>query len=312
MNSARRSTGPIALLLLLLVSGCSGSSTPRAGSSPTPDAGVPLTIVNPARVPAGQFVYLSAGPSSLNAQVIRVDMASGGATRITDLPEDQGVSTIYASGSHVVFASAALGRDHPYRLNTDSTYTVLSPDPGFRPIVAPNGDVAWARPVAPDQNRSGYEIHVLLAGKTRDTTVFSTSLPVIAGSWLKGNALALFVAGSNARIQILSLARKKITKTIKVSPDDAGYFAATPSGVFAVGNRTQGTLIRADGTRVALPSGWHPFAFSPDGRTILVTRTNGESQNELGLVSTGAPEKVTVWARLGLASLLDASWTSAG
>lgn len=312
MKRARGSTTLVATLLLCLAGGCSGSSTPRTRASSPPAGGIPLTIVQPSSAPIGDVIYLAAGPDSLNSQLIRIEVRAGKATQVTRLPRDQGLSTIYAAGSHIVFASAGLGRDHPYRLNPDSTYVLLSKEPGFRPIVATNGDVAWARPASLGTgNRSGYEIHVLLAGRSRDLTVFTTELPVIAGAWLKEKRLALFVAGADAQIQILSLASKRIARTIKVQPEDAGYFAATPAGAFAVGSKEVETLIKVDGSSVPLPEGWHPLAFSPDGRTILVARKSGEAANELGFVSVDRPGTVIAWARLGLASLLDGSWTRA-
>jgi hypothetical protein len=289
-----------AFALAIAVIGCSKQSAP-----PTLAAEPLLKIVHSQRPTDDGVIYLAAGTTSADGQIYRVSIGAGHISQLTRLPTNrEGVSTMSAAGGWVVFSSALLGTDHPYRANQDGTYVPLTPDPGAAPVVSQYGDVAWA-----SAGGGHFQIHVKRADDSRDEVVFTSRKPVVAGAWLARNELALFSGGEGGQIQFLSLRARKINRVISVPAEVTGWhFAASSDRAFAVGDGNEEVLIKSDGSTVSLPARWRPLAFSPDSRTILIYKPSGTGANDLGFVSVASPDRVALWARLRLATLLGGAW----
>lgn len=281
-------------------------------------------------------LYLLVGPPG-SGNVWRLDLAAKSARQLTHNNNQDGVSWIAASPAGLVLADAATGVD------VVSVYKGNKSQPlaghGGTPAISPSGQVAFIEvpDVVGNTGPQQWRIAVVTApGQTPETYYEQPGPDMGALAWGPQNQLAVIsapgpradpttsaepnvansaspagspAAASAAPAVLILDAHGKIESRITPSFAAIGFLAWSPAApALAVGGITgQSELVDvSNGHTTALPAGWTPECWSPDGQSLVVTRGN-----DLGVVRIASPHSVhTVETMTPDAPVTGCSWLS--
>jgi hypothetical protein len=295
----------VLLLAVFALAACTAGALGRAaqsGPAASPPAqataahDLPLPAGTASRLPRGVF-YLTAGPNAFQESVWEVT-AQGGQRRIGPVPgRGSGVRLFGASRAGIVVSAAMSGIDYIGRLTRRSVYWLphgrISVH-GFDPGIADDGGVTYVTP--PGGSLRQWAVWVQRSFRTRPAVRYKQSAPLGSPVLGPGRRVATFTSPYTPR-------PGKIQSVIIISPN--GHIRRVRTGyqelnsllwqanapaleVLAPGCRSE-LLSTATGRTQQLPRRWCPYAWSPDGRKLLMLAVNGTA---LGVWSQQHPDKV--------------------
>lgn len=271
------------VLATLTSSGCSGAASARANARADPPAGAPFALTVVKSLPKGTF-YVLAGPNptSLNLWIVGRGI---GERKLTSNKSGFGISSFSASERGVVLADAASGVDELARL-TQSGPVEISGGRGSLPDISDAGKVVYVAP--PSNTVSDFRVREKASFSSEPYTLLRSSSAVAYPGWSSGSAVYFlsnthppFVKGPEPLVKVFEHGRVSTVK--QPFRDPSGVLADSASSEIAVASWSNAAAVISAKTVVPLPTGWLPFAWSPTGSELAVSKVNGQ----LGVWSVG-------------------------
>ncbi|QSB14522.1 hypothetical protein JQS43_24080 [Natronosporangium hydrolyticum] len=311
----------VAGLAGLLAGACTDSSPAPEPTTPATefhqDIGVAVDLADYPRY-EGTDLYLLAGPDvrTLDVYLVGFDRE---VERLTRSVPDLGVSFMSASGSLVVMADAATGRDELTVLDGTARRPLPGEPPGsrgFSPTLSPDGLLVYARlrPAGDTaDDATPFEL-VTRDGVDGDPTVQLRSEGPVAGVWGPDGTIVVRShpgrADPEAAVEVMLL-DPETGETTLLEPelDQAATLVSHPAArQVVIGDPAGGEAGLLDvrtGEWTPLPSGWTGLCFDPYGERLLVGRGG-----DLALLDPAEPDGPTLIGETHGGSVGRCSWVA--
>lgn len=307
MSRCHASTAITVLLSVVTLAACSaGTSAPgRAGATglarsqtqETSAGNLPLPAGTVSKLPAGTF-YLMAGPSPFRYGIWKVT-ASGGEQRIGPAAgRGSGVRSFAAATAGVAVSAASSGIDYLGRLTAHGVYWLPGGRikiHGFAPQISADGLITYQTPPGPGSRHWAIWTQRSFAAHPR--ILYKQSAPLGSPAIGLDKQIATFTAPYTphpGKIQsVIVISRRGRVRRIKTGYQELGELLWQPNAaaLVVVAPGCHSELLSLTGRKQQLPEGWCPYAWSPDGRMLLMLASNGTS---LGIWSADHPKNVSI------------------
>lgn len=252
-----------------VVTGCRG----EAERPETTESGPVRIEADWSKLGSRDHLYLQVNTDGAkHYEIVRVDLATGGATQITDIPGPFGVSMFSVSRAGLVVAQAPDFVDEVARLTSDGTLEPLPHARGSAPDINNAGDVAALRPVG----KRSWEL--MLQARGTHTWRGLGPGPLTRSAWLDSSTLALFKSEDGSTVwRTMSTDDGRQSRPREIA---VGHYAPADYGVrdndrplLLLGGKGEPALLWRPGRRAEqLPPASHrATCLSPDGTQALLT-----------------------------------------
>jgi hypothetical protein len=282
-SPARSAAALASSILMPIVAGCGALAVhvhATAGGVTGTSSGLvaaqsaPLSRDVARRLPDGAF-YMLAGSNAGSYNLWEISNI-GNEIKLTDNRVGYGVSRFGASRAGIVMADASSGLDRIARL-TGHGVVFLKDGRGSAPSISSEGQICYIRPEY-NKSHTFFQLVVKKSFSAAGRVIYQQRADIIGGGWGPGHAIAI-ISGGHAPHTTGPKPRLMIVRQNgRASAEDTGFGNSLSNviwreeaiGLAVTSWNNVGEIISPSGSRVRLPKGWFPAAWSPSGAELLV------------------------------------------
>ena len=251
-----------------------GGLTGTSSGLPATRARMPLSREVARRLPDGVF-YVLAGANAGSYNLWEISNI-GNEIQLTDNRLGYGISDFGASPAGIVMADASSGLDRLARL-TGHGAVFLKDGRGSAPDINPEGQIYYIRP-GYDKSHAFFDLEVKKSFAAAGHVIYRQHADIIGGDWGPSHAIAVISGGhaphtTGPQPRLLIMHSNGAVKTINTGFGNSlsnVIWSEKAIGLAVTNWNGAGEVIPPNGSRVRLPRGWFPAAWSPSGSELLV------------------------------------------